>query len=317
MLFAFGCSTFLGLRHLSPVVTTLVQYLHWVFSRVHCISGRGHCLNHSSHLIGDFPNLEAWTRMQFLRGLIALILLLNHFVIAAQEGQAGSSIGEATVVAIQTRGFFNASSHWCASLGHCYFGQPSQPRHWSFEANQTTSYQDEQFGFQRSMEMRPLPPVDQSYHSVLSKLRRSLDFGCRHDLHPWEGEAEGPSTHELGLGPMDGMEFHRGCEQGFFAEAEKPIPKKPQGAKRQRQIYRCRATGKQCTIVSCFAALSLCCDQFLYCYSACSTLVPGEACRSTLSQSRIDPSSAEGFPRSSWGYRQNSRTSWTRRRAQR
>lgn len=239
VLFAFGCSTFLGLRHLSPVDTTLVQYLHWVFSRVHCISGRGHCLNHSSHLIGDFPNLEAWTRMQFLRGLISLILLLSHFVIAAQEGQAGSSIGEATVVAIQTRGFFNASSHWCASLGHCYFGQPSQPRHWSFEANQTTSYQDEQFGFQRSLEMRPLPPVDQSYHSVLSKLRRSLDFGCRHDLHPWEGEAEGPSTHELGLGPMDGMEFHRGCEQGFIAEAEKPISKKPQGAKRQRQIYRC------------------------------------------------------------------------------
>ena len=271
---------------------------------MHCTSGCGHCLNHSSHLIGDFPNLVAWKRMQFQRGLIALIFslfLLNHTVIAAQKGQEGSCIGEATVVAIQTGSFLNASSHWGASLGHCYTEQSSQSRLCSFEANQATASkacQDEQYELQRTLEMQSLPPIDQSYHPVLSKLRRPLDYGCRCDLCAREGEAEVPNTHQLGLEPMDRLEHYRICAESLFTEATKPVTKRPQRAKRERLICRGRTIGKQ-AIVSGLATITLCCDQFLYCHNTSTALVHREAYRTTLCQPRVDSSSAEGFPRSS------------------
>ena len=243
--------------------------------------------------------------MQFHRGIISLILLiclLSHTVIAAQEGQEGSCIGEATLVAGQTGGFLNASSHWCASLGHCYSEQSSQSRHWSFEANQTTATavcQDEQYELQRTMEMQSLPPIDQSYHPVLSKLRRPLDYGCRCDLRAREGEAESPSTHQLGLEPMDRMEYFRISTKSFITEAEKSVTARSQRAKRKRQIHRCRTIGKH-AIVSGLATFSLWCDQFLYCCNTSSTVVHGEIGRATLCQPRVDPSSAEGLSRSSW-----------------
>ena len=63
-----------------------------------CNCGSGLCLNHSSRFIGDFPDIAAWNRMQFLYIFICLTLFVNHLAITAQKG---ASTCEASLVADQ------------------------------------------------------------------------------------------------------------------------------------------------------------------------------------------------------------------------